>query len=39
VLTTGQGARSVIPFTDVDLAQRWQKVLQQLLEALKSAQP
>ena len=39
VLTTSQGARSVIPFTDVDLAQRWQKVLQQLLEALKSAQP
>jgi hypothetical protein len=39
VLTTGQGSRSVIPFTDADLARRWQKVLQQLLETLKSAQP
>ena len=39
VLTTGQGAKFVIPFTDADLARRWQKVLQQLLEALKSAQP
>jgi len=29
----------VIPFTDADLARRWQKVLQQLLETLKSAQP
>ena len=39
VLTTDQGARTGIPFTDADLARRWQKVLQQLLEALKSAQP
>ncbi len=39
VLTTGKAARSVIPFTDADLARRWQKVLQQSLEALKSAQP
>lgn len=38
VLTTGNGDRSVIPFTDADLALGWQKVLQQSLETLKSGQ-
>ncbi len=32
-----QGPSYQIPFTDVDLARRWQKALQELIQALKSA--
>jgi hypothetical protein len=37
VLTTATGEAYRIPFTDGDLARRWQKALQDSLQALKSA--
>ncbi|WP_035987791.1 hypothetical protein [Leptolyngbya sp. KIOST-1] len=36
-LTTASGETHRIPFTDSDLAQRWEKALHQSLQALKSA--